>query len=83
MKPIYKKLGSMIKSARRAHGHTQKELALHLGFGSSMFVSTMESGRVTIPFNALGKIIKLYKLNRDAVVEELLKIHKDKIDHEM
>lgn len=72
-KRSYASLGLLLKAGREKSGLTQFEVSSKLGYTSPQFVSNAERGICRLPYPALRKLIQLYSLNADEVIELVLK----------
>ncbi len=61
-------LGRFIRANRTKAGVSQVELAEHLGYTSSQFVSNWERGHSTPPFDALPRIADFLGLDEREIV---------------
>lgn len=64
--------GEYFKNARLNAGLTQSDVSKHLGYSTPQFVSNWERDLCLPPKNALQDIIKLYKLEKEEVLDKLL-----------
>jgi transcriptional regulator with XRE-family HTH domain len=65
-------MASYLKKKRMASGLTQIEVSKKLGYSSAQFVSNWERGLSSPPVKTLARLIKLYKLNPNEVIEMCL-----------
>jgi transcriptional regulator with XRE-family HTH domain len=70
--PHNESIGSYFKQARERAGLTRMEVAKKIGYTSTMFISTWERGVKSIPAKHLNTLMKLYKLDPDAVYKAVL-----------
>lgn len=61
-------LGTYLKSKREAAGLSQIDVSQTLGYSSPQFVSNWERGLAKPPSKSLAKLVKIYKLNSDELV---------------
>lgn len=78
------KLGDILKKARRTLGLSQKQVAHHLGLKSGQSISDWErldgSG---IPHQNLKKLINLYSLNPQEVIEYYINGEKGRLEDKL
>jgi len=66
-------LAEFLKNKRNLSGLSQKEVAHHLGYSTSQFVSNWERGISQPPLAVLRTLANLYKINADEMFSVLLK----------
>jgi transcriptional regulator with XRE-family HTH domain len=69
----YAIFGEFLKSKRESAGLSQGDVAKKLKYGSPQFISNWERGVAKPPVKTLGKIISLYKIDREELIEGYLK----------
>ena len=75
-----KKIGSMLKEGRRAANLTQRQVAESLKYKKSQFISNIERGTCDPPIACLKKMVALYQLDSQSVVDELIKIIREDLE---
>lgn len=63
------RLESFLKTAREQGGMTQLQLSRKLGLTSPQFVSNWERGVARVPIRTLAKLVKLFKLEIELVID--------------
>lgn len=76
-------LGNYFKEVRIKNKLTQLEVAKKLGYNTSMFVSLYERGMSNVPPAIIGKYIKEFKLNKNAIIKIMVEKYKNKLIKEM
>lgn len=66
-------LGHYLKQKRKASGFTQWEVAKELGYTSPQFISNFERGLCAPSFDTLPRLIKMYRIPQNEILELLLK----------
>lgn len=66
-------LGRYLKQKRKASGLTQWEVAKELGYTSPQFISNFERGLCAPSFDTLPRLIKMYRIPQNEILELLLK----------
>lgn len=66
-------LGRYLKQKRKASGLTQWDVARELGYTSPQFISNFERGLCAPSFDTLPKLIGMYKIPKDEIINLLLK----------
>ncbi len=66
------KLGKLLKEAREKKDLTQLEVATSLGYTSSQYISNFERGLCAPPLANLGKLTKIYQLDKRMLQEILV-----------
>ena len=69
---LAKKLGAFFKKRREELGLHQKDVAKILGYSSPQFISNMERGLSLPPIKKIKKLIKLYNLPPEEVLDLIL-----------
>jgi transcriptional regulator with XRE-family HTH domain len=64
-----REMAGFLKESRMAAGLTQTEVASKLGYSSAQFVSNWERGLSSPPIKTLARLIKIYKVNPNVVME--------------
>lgn len=59
----HKMLGQYLRQCRVKAGLTQSQISRQLGYSSPQFVSNWERGQSMPPFNSVGKLVKLIKID--------------------
>lgn len=67
-----KKLAEFLKEKRLKSGHSQMDVAEHLGYSTPQFISNWERGVSSPPLQTLRKLATLYKVNADEMYEVVL-----------
>ncbi len=75
-----KTLASFLKERRIAAGLSQIDVSRKLGYTSAQFVSNWERGIAKPPIEALAKIIKLYPVDREEVLDRYLLATKSRLE---
>lgn len=70
---LSKKLGLYFKEHRVKKGLQQREVAKALGYSSPQFISNIERGLSLPPLNKIKKLIKLYGMPAEEVLQIILK----------
>lgn len=63
---------SFLKEKRVQAQLSQADVAKELGYSSPQFISNWERGLVLPPLQTMSTLVKLYKLNREDVIERLV-----------
>lgn len=71
-KEKFKLMADFLIACRLKAGFTQAEVAQKLGYTTPQFVSNWERALATPPLNTMAKIIRLYKIKPEAIVEVIL-----------
>ena len=66
-------LGGYLKQKRKASGLTQWDVAKELGYTSPQFISNFERGLCAPSFDTLPKLIKMYSIPQDEILNLLLR----------
>ena len=74
-KADYAEFGTWLREERIKKGFTQLEVANVLGYTNAQFVSNAERGLCRLPFEAISKLVKLYGLDPENVIEHLVRQH--------
>jgi len=74
-----KKFGQYLKKSRVNSKLTQAKVAEKLGYSTPQFVSNFERGLCEPPLENLKKLIGIYKLNTDEVINMKLEMEKKKL----
>lgn len=69
---INKEIGQLIRDRREELNMTQLDLANHLGYGSTQFVSLFERGLSKVPLKVLGKVAVVLKMNQKQLKKILI-----------
>jgi len=72
-----------LKAARVAGGFTQDEIAKKLGYTTAQFISNWERGVAFPPLDALAKLIRIYRLDANTVVEMCLEAASERLHKAM
>ena len=73
-------LGKLLKAVRKKKSFSQAEIAGHLGLKSGQSISDWERGYGSpIPIKALKKLIHIYELKVEEVLELYLQREKEKL----
>lgn len=67
-----KKLGIFLRAQRENSQKTQREVSKRLGYTSPQFISNIERGSSVIPLKTLARMINLYNIQADEVVNIIL-----------
>ncbi len=73
-KNLDRQLGKMFQRGRVESNMTQSAVCKILGYSSSQFLSNFERGLCSMPLPQLKKLIELYDLNGEDVVELMISI---------
>lgn len=76
-KDYYAEVGEMLRNARIKKGFTQSDVARLLGYSSAQFISNAERGLCRLPLEAISRLIRLYEMDFEAVIQEFLKVHEE------
>ena len=68
-----KEVAEKLKAYREAQGLSQKEVGIVLNYGSPQFISNWERGVATPPIKSLKKLCRLYQVNADYLLEDIIK----------
>ena len=82
-KNFQKEFGIYLKQKRERLGLSQSEVAHELGYSSPQFVSNFERGLCSLPLNKIKKLIDLYELKGEEVVELMLSLHETYLREEL
>lgn len=78
------RLGDILKKARRTLGLSQKQVAQHLGLKSGQSISDWERlGGSGIPHQNLKKLIHLYSLNAQEILEHYIEGEKGRLEEKL
>lgn len=69
-----------LKEKRIASQLSQAEVARQLGYSSPQFISNWERGLVLPPLQTMSNLVKLYKLNREDLIERLVQHSRAEIE---
>jgi hypothetical protein len=72
----YQTLGQYLREARLSAGLTQKEVSDKLQYSSAQFISNAERGILILPPKKLRRVIKMYKISVDEVIEKISQDHR-------
>jgi transcriptional regulator with XRE-family HTH domain len=72
LKRAHEEFGRFLGKARERKSLTQREVSLALKYSSPQFISNFERGISLPPLVKLKKLIKIYELNLDEVLERLI-----------
>ncbi len=75
----FKSIGRYFLKARKSAGFTQEEVAEKMGYSSGQFVSNWERGMCRIPMEHLPRLIGLYKLKPNKVIEVILEFERRRL----
>lgn len=78
-----KTLALYLKSARQEAGFSQSDVASILGYRNSQFISNWERGVSAPPMKVLGKLVDLYRIDKQTVIEVILKDTRDYLEQEI
>lgn len=70
----------MLRLRRREMGLKQKDVAELLELTSSQFISNFERNLCNVPFDMLRKLIKVYSIPKEVVVNVMLEGHREQIE---
>ncbi|MCB9025345.1 MAG: helix-turn-helix transcriptional regulator [Bdellovibrionaceae bacterium] len=73
---LSKKMGKYFKKYREKKGLQQKDVANALGYSSPQFISNMERGLCMPPISKLKKLISLYDMPAEEVLNIILEEQK-------
>lgn len=65
-------MADFFREAREKVGLTQMEVAIALGYSTAQFVSNWERGKSGVPVSVLGRLISLYKLDKNRIIDLVL-----------
>ena len=71
-KQLHQSLGSYLKKKRIEAKVTQAEVANVLGYSTAQFISNFERGLCSPPLKHLKKIVKMYNIPPDEVIEIIM-----------
>jgi transcriptional regulator with XRE-family HTH domain len=71
-----KKLGTVFREARVNRGISQREVAEMVGYSSSQFISNVERGASVASLVLMAKLIRIYKISPERVVNLILESQK-------
>lgn len=72
VKRNFKAIGNFLREKRQQRELTQGEVAKPLGFLSAQFISNIERGLALPPLNCLRKMIELYDIEEDEIIDLLV-----------
>lgn len=76
-------LADFLKSKRVIAGLSQKDVASHLGYSTSQFISNWERGISQPPLNTLRRIANLYKISPDEMFNVLLRSTIEQVEKDL
>lgn len=76
----FKNIGKLVKTTRDAKGISQTYLSKELGYKNGQFVSNIERGICSIPFEKIPTLANLLSLDPLAIKEAILKDYSTAID---
>lgn len=76
----FKNIGKLVKNTRDAKGISQTQLSKELGYKNGQFVSNIERGICSIPFEKIPTLSALLGLDPVSVKEAILKDYSTTID---
>lgn len=76
-------LADFLKSKRVVAGLSQKDVASHLGYSTSQFISNWERGISQPPLNTLRRIANLYKISPDEMFNVLLRSTIEQVERDL
>ncbi len=76
----YNELGSYFREARLRRGLSQRDVADKLGY-TPQFIYAFEKRGSSIPMTAVVGMIKLYKINPQAVIRLILKLEREFLEN--
>lgn len=82
-KKLNENLGVTFKNHRVDIGLSQGQVSKVLGYTSPQFVSNFERGLCSLPLNKIKKLIDLYELKGEEVVELMLALHESYLREEL
>ncbi len=82
-KKLNENLGVTFKNHRVEAGLSQGQVSKALGYTSPQFVSNFERGLCSLPLNKIKKLIDLYELKGEEVVELMLSLHETYLREEL
>ena len=74
----YTKLGEYLQSGREKAGLTQKEVAEELEYSTAQFISNFERGIAAPPLRKLKRIIEMYSISPQKVMNMILEHEKER-----
>lgn len=83
MKQPHKALGDLLARCRLGAGLTQRQVSDHLEYSSAQFISNFECGRVIPPAAKLGRMIKLYNVPKQLVVDAVVAAYRKELEAEI
>lgn len=72
LKVSYKRLGSLLRDARKKAGLTADDAAMMLGLANGNFLYNAESGAVNFPARRLIRALEVYGLKRKDIIEAIV-----------
>lgn len=76
----FKNIGQLVKNTRDAKGISQTQLSKELGYKNGQFVSNIERGICSIPFEKILKLSNLLGLESQSIKDAILKDYNTTID---
>jgi transcriptional regulator with XRE-family HTH domain len=67
-----KKMGELLRRRRILANFTQARVARTLGYSSPQFLSNIERGISVVPIETLGKLIRLYRFDKNEVLNLIM-----------
>ena len=74
---FFEKLGSYFYKARQEADFSQLEASLRLGYTSISYLSDLENGRLGPDHQIVKKLIEIYGLNEQQVIDDLATFQSD------
>lgn len=79
-KQKFVRMGHYLKGKRKEQRLSQSQVATRLGYTSSQFVSNWERGLCAPPVETLPKLIELYKMGKNEMVEIIVDEHRKYVE---
>jgi transcriptional regulator with XRE-family HTH domain len=77
------KLAQYLKDSRLKAGLSQSDVAQALRYSSPQFISNWERGVSSPPLDTLSKLIELYKLPRNEVIDLILEETRSRLEKDI
>lgn len=80
-KNVRREIGKYFRRSRMSSGLSQKETALKVGI-TPQYLSNFENGRSTLSLDFIKKLISLYKISSENVIQTYLQITKHALEED-
>ena len=79
----FAKLSKLLKSSRQKANLSQIEVANHLGYSTSQFISNWERGLSSPPLEVVKKLAKFYGISSDDLFDIIHKATMEQVDQNL